>query len=141
VKHPPGHAQSRRVSPSARAPRPAGRPADRSCTASEAFEVLWRALADVLGPTATAALMQRSVKRASASEPELSHVVIAREQFVYTYTLPASWKQTAPTPGLRQVVRQLWPLLSELTGSVVIQRLRQDATLQRCGVIPEDAEQ
>jgi hypothetical protein len=117
-------------------------PAAGSCTASEAFEVLWLALADVLGPTATAALMQRSVKRAAATAPELVDLVIAREQFMYTYTLPASWKRTAAAPAaaLQQVVHQLWPLLSQLTGSVVLQRLRQDPVLRRCGVIPEDVE-
>jgi hypothetical protein len=114
---------------------------DRACTASAVFEVLWGSLADVIGPTATAALIQRSVKRASADQPELHDVVIARDRFVYTYSLPTSWSQTAdaPTSALKQVLRHLWPLLSELTGSVVVRRLEQDPFLRRCGVIPEDA--
>lgn len=121
---------------------PAVQPSVSPCAASEAFEVLWLALTDVLGPTATAALLQRSVKRAAAKTPELSDVVIARDQFVYTYTLPPSWTQAAaaPTAALQQVVRHLWPLLSELTGCVVVQRLEQDARLRRCGVIPKDVE-
>jgi hypothetical protein len=105
------------------------------------FAALWKGLVDVIGPTATAALMQRSVKRASADAPELQDLVIARDQFAYTYTLPASWSRATapPAPALIQVLRHLWPLLSELTGPVVVRRLEQDPFLRRCGVIPEDA--
>ena len=114
----------------------------RPCTASEAFDALWARLSDVIGPTATAALIQRSVKRASASAPELRQLLIARQQFADTYTLPSSWAQPAPEPSaaLAHVVQQLWPLLSGLTGSVVVRRLQEDPVLQRCGVIPRDME-
>jgi len=37
------------------------------------------------------------------------------------------------------VMRQLWPLLSELTGSVIVRRLQEEPLLQRCGVLPEEA--
>lgn len=144
MKHARRNAGHRPTTRSPRVPQPASeRSTSLSCTASEAFDVLWATLADVIGPTATAALIQRSVKRASVAEPELLDVVIAREQFAYTYTLPKSWKRTPaqPTAALTQVIRQLWPMLAELTGSVVVRRLRQDPVLQRCGVIPKDADQ
>lgn len=113
------------------------------CTASELFDVLWAALTDVIGPTATAALLQRSIKRAAADQPELRDLVIGRDQFVYTYTLPKSWAQPeqTPRPALTGVVRELWPLLSDLTGSVVVRRLSDVPLLRRCGVIPNQADQ
>ena len=116
-------------------------PDDRPCTPSQIFEALWQSLADVIGPTATAALLQRSVKRASAQEPGLDELVIARDQFAYKYTLPSSWSRATAesAPAIKQVLRHLWPLLSELTGPVVVRRLEQDPFLRRCGVIPEDA--
>jgi hypothetical protein len=114
-----------------------------ACAAAELFDVLWATLADVLGPTATAALLQRSVKRASVRQPELHDLVIRRERFVYTYTVPTSWKRpdAQARPALKQVVSELWPLLAELTGPVVVRRLREVPELRRCGVIPAgDAE-
>ena len=122
--------------------RPSATDATEPCTAARAFDALWLALVDVLGHTATAALLQRSIKRAAADAPELSDVVITREQFAYRYTLPPSWEHadaTAPG-GVQPIVRYLWPLLAELTGSVVVQKLRQNAVLRTCGVIPKDVE-
>jgi len=121
-------------------PIPSTRRAGHAHTAAEVFDVLWATLADVIGPTATAALLQRSVKRASADVPELRDLVIAREQFVYTYTVPASWAKTLVDPdgALAQMVRQLIPLLSELTGSVVVRRLQAEPVLGHSGVMPKD---
>jgi hypothetical protein len=106
------------------------------------FDLLWATLTDVIGPTATAALLQRSIKRAAADQPELLELVISREQFDYTYTLPTSWTQTdtAPRSALTRVVRELWPLLADLTGQVVVRRLGDVPLLRQCGVIPKDAE-
>jgi hypothetical protein len=122
---------------------PSPGPRAAGCIAADAFALLWTTLADVIGPTATAALMQRSVKRASADEPELMDLVIAREQFSYTYHVPRSWTAMAPAPpaALARVGRELWPLLVELTGSVVVRRLEKEPLLRRCGVIPRDVEQ
>ena len=112
------------------------------CPAAEMFALLWSTLADVIGPTATAALMQRSVKRAAAAQPELRQLVITREQFDYIYTLPKSWARPAvdSRAALAPVVKELWPLLSELTGTVVVRRLREVPQLRRCGIIPEEVE-
>lgn len=86
--------------------------------------------------------MQRSIKRAAADVPELSEIAIAREQFGYRYSLPESWEHADDTAAtlVKQIVRHLWPLLAELTGPVVVQRLRQNQVLQECGVIPKDVE-
>jgi hypothetical protein len=119
------------------------KPAPANCTASELFDVLWATLTDVIGPTATAALLQRSIKRAAADQPELRELVIGRDQFVYTYTVPRSWTRPEVTslPALKRMMHELWPLLSDLTGPVVVRRLRDEPQLRRCGVIPKDARQ
>jgi hypothetical protein len=116
------------------------KPAPANCTASELFDLLWATLTDVIGPTATAALLQRSIKRAAEDQPELRELVIGRDQFVYTYKVPPSWTRPEPTsrPALTRVVRELWPLLSDLTGPVVVRRLSDVPLLRRCGVIPKD---
>jgi hypothetical protein len=112
-----------------------------ACTASELFETLWTTLGEVIGPTATAALLQRSVRRAAAVRPDLQELVFSREQFVHTYAIPSSWSQDDEDAlaALRQIVRELWPLLMELTGNVVVQRLRDVPSLAESGVIPKDA--
>ena len=120
----------------------ATRTPDADCTTSALFDVLWSELADVIGPTATAALMQRSVKRALPREPELGDLVIGRDGFMYTYRTPPSWSeaQTTSRAALAHVVAELWPLLSELTGGVVTRRLRNQPLLRQCGVIPGEAQ-
>ena len=116
-----------------------GRGPDRVCTAAEIFEVLWAALSDVIGPTATAALIQRSIKRASETEPGLLDLVIVRDRFTYKYTLPDSWTEagSASAGTLKGLMDHLWPMLTELTGSVVVRRLEEDPFLRRCDVIPK----
>ena len=113
-----------------------------ACTASELFGALWVTLVDVLGPTATATLLQRSIKRAEQKRSDLEGLTISHEHFTYTYSVPRSWARAGEEPiaALRQVIEELWPLLSELTGTVVLRRLRGIPNLERCGVIPKDAE-
>ena len=137
--------QSVRPRPGASAPRGRRRaesPADAECTAAALFDALWGGLADVIGPTATSALIQRSVKRALPDDAGLRELVIARDGFTYTYTVPPSWTEAGAQPraAVARLVAELWPLLTELTGSVVIRRLRDEPLLRRCGVIPEEAQ-
>jgi hypothetical protein len=113
----------------------------QACTAAALFDALWQTLADVIGPTASATLLQRSLKRAALTRPEVAGIVISRDGFTYTYTVPSFWSEDRDdaVAALRHVVRELWPLLIELTGSVVVRRLREVAMLTTCGVLPEDA--
>ena len=110
-----------------------------TCTASELFEMLWSTLADMIGSTATAALMQRAVKRASEQKVDLNGLAIVREQFGYRYTLPESWttREERPVAALRHLVRELLPILEDLTGPIITRRLRQVPLLVRCAVVPE----
>lgn len=112
------------------------------CTASELFAIVWTALVDVIGPTATAALLQRSVARAGRQGAGLADLTITRDQFAYAYAVPPSWTSEHPESiaALRHVLAELWPLLLDLTGDVVVRRLTAIPTLTHCGVIPKDAE-
>lgn len=110
-------------------------------SASELFDALWASLRDVLGPTATATLVSRSIKRARARHPELEEIAILQRHFEYTYTLPPSWKtrDAAAHAQFKAIVEELWPLLSSLTGTLVLKRLSSVPLLIESGAIPADA--
>ncbi|HYH94585.1 hypothetical protein [Hyalangium sp.] len=112
------------------------------CDPAVLFESIWGALVDLLGSAATATLIRRSLKRAAARVPELDGISINRERFEYRYVLPPGWKDNATEAldGLREVARELHPLLLELTGSVVLHRLRGIPDLERCRVFPSENE-
>ncbi len=102
------------------------------------FAILWSALADVLGTAAAAALLRRAARRAVLSWPELAALSITREDLEYCYVLPATWQDPAlGRPGaLCALAAELWPLLRDLTGSVIVARLAQIPELQSRGVVP-----
>jgi hypothetical protein len=105
------------------------------------FEILWHGLADVLGTAAAATLLRRAAQRALPRCPELAALRIVRERLDYRYTLPASWTSPVqPLPGgLAALTCELWPLLVELTGSIVVQRLAQIPELRDRGILPTEA--
>ncbi len=115
---------------------------DAGCPPSEIFIAVWTALTDMLGSSATAALVQRGVTRAAGTHPAAAHIVITRAEFEYTYEIPAAWaRPTADTAAaVRAVVRELCALLVPLTGTVVVARLRAVPLLARCQVIPDDTD-
>jgi hypothetical protein len=117
--------------------RRAGPPGEPGCAAADLFGALWLALVDAIGPTATATLLQRSLKAAASAGADVDGVVIRREQFSYTYKLPAGWHSdgTMPIESLRRIGQSLVPLLVELTGVVVVRRLAEVPGLARCGVL------
>ncbi len=99
--------------------RPPGVPAS--------FALVWDAIADVIGTAATAALLRRAAKRASARYPTLGELTIARRTFTPEYELPAAWL-TAPTGAatveqFQALLDELVLLLHQLTGVVVLRRL------------------
>jgi hypothetical protein len=105
---------------------------------SDLFALLWHALADVLGTAAAATLLRRAAQRAMLAFPELSGLDITRAPLEYHYKVPAAWQQAsqAPPRALFELVRELWPLLVELTGSVVVSRLIRMAELSERGLVP-----
>jgi hypothetical protein len=70
------------------------------------FGVLRASLEEVLGRTATETLLKRASKRASLGD----------------------WNEqradTIPGPALGALMRELWPVLIEMTGGVLVDRLR-----------------
>ena len=105
---------------------------------SDLFTILWLALADVLGTAAAATLLRRAAQRACSRSPELRTLAITRENLEYRYTVPSVWKAPAPLAlsGLCELVRELWTLLVDLTGSVVVNRLAQIPELRERGIVP-----
>jgi len=117
-----------------------------SASAGTLFDVLWDAIADVMGNAATATLLRRASRRVCArdntSRLDLGALVIAREGLEYQYQLPPSWSD----PRLHHdavcaLVVELQPLLTELTGHVVLRRLAMHRGLRECGLpnFEEDA--
>ena len=107
------------------------------CSAAALFDLLWDNIADVLGAAATAALVRRSAKHVAERRPGCEGVKITREGFTYRYVLPARWSECAdePVEDLRALVLELMPLLTELTGPVVVRRIEALAEVRRCGLL------
>jgi len=112
-----------------------GRPSDPAAGLSTAalFTMLWESLADVLGTAATATLLKRAARRAAARSPELAELVIHRNGLLHVYTVPDAWNQNSEgaPPALRELVAELRPILTEMTGQVVIRHLEQFLELRR----------
>ena len=99
---------------------------EASGTPSEIFDVLWGTLVELLGSPATATLLRRSAKRRLGDFPELVELAITRKDFEYTYAVPADWKYAneRSNAALQALVQDLCCLLLELTGPVVLHRLK-----------------
>ena len=107
------------------------------------FAGVWDALADILGTAATATLVRRAIREARAHSPTLEGLTITQENFEYRYELPTSWSADSECAiaELRVLARQLTPLLSELTGPVVLHRLRSLPQVGDTGLFDGDEEE
>lgn len=108
-------------------------PAERETGGSvrEIYGLMHETLSEVIGRTATEALLRRALRRASSKDPELA--ALARKSA--EGGTPVQW-WTDGRHGmryLRAVMRELWPLLIEITGPVVVARL------ERRGIAPDGA--
>ena len=124
----PGVVTVRRTTPELTVDVPAG----------DLFTILWEALADVLGTAAAATLLRRAAKRALPLWPELKDLTFTRDSLEHRYAVPPTWN--APTSGpplaLCALVQELWVLLIDLTGPVVVDRLAQIPELRERNVVP-----
>ena len=113
-------------------------PSSSELSSADLFGLLWRGLADILGTAAAATLLRRAAQRALPRWPELAALCIIRERLEYRYSLPANWEEPVSQlpAALSAVARELWPLLVDLTGSVVVQRLEQIVELRDRGILP-----
>ena len=107
---------------------------EASGTPSETFGVLWGVLVELLGSPATATLLRRSARRRLGDFPELVELAITRKDFEYTYAVPADWKHAneRSNAALQALVQDLCCLLLELTGPVVLHRLKTSSQLAKC---------
>ena len=122
-----------------------GAAAGAGLSTADLFKLLWEGLADVLGTAATAVIVRRAARRAASRNPELAELVISRDKLDYSFTLPRAWTEQAEAAAddraLRGLVRELRPLLVELTGPVVVRRLAQIPALRERGIVPSGEEQ
>jgi nucleotide-binding universal stress UspA family protein len=97
---------------------------------------LWENLADLLGTAATATLLRRAIRRASADHAELPSVIV-NSAIAYTYELPDTWREAnrpEPLNALRALARELGPLLVQLTGPVVVGRRQRHRQFEKHGI-------
>jgi hypothetical protein len=107
-------------------------------SAADLFALLWLALAEMLGTAAAATLLRRAAQRAALTLPELAALEITRVTLEYQYKVPVAWAEAAaePPPALFLLVSELWILLTELTGTVVVNHLEQVSALRERGIVP-----
>ena len=113
----------------------------RAPTPAELFGQLWDGLADLLGTAATAALLRRAIQELGDGCEDLRDLVIRRDGFAYSVSVPPSWHDQHE-PGvlaLRDLARALQPILIELTGDVVLRRLARIEPLRARGLFGEEA--
>lgn len=101
----------------------AGDDASDEPSTAELFHLLWNDLVDVLGSSATATLLRRAAKHGVKRQPGLTNLVIHRPAFEYEYVVPETWSDNG-REELVVLCQTLVPLLEELTGRIVVQRLR-----------------
>ncbi len=110
-------------------------PPDRDAGGSvpEVYEVLHETLSEAIGRTATEALLRRALRRAISHDPGLALLAPMNAEGGAS----AEWWKDGrgATRYLGAVMRQLWPLLIEITGPVVVARL------ERRGIAPDGAPQ
>ncbi len=108
-------------------------PADRDPGGSvpEIYGVLHETLSEVIGRTATEALLRRALRRAISRDPGLGPLARRNAEG----GAPVEWWNDGQrgTRYLGAVMRELWPLLIEITGPVVVARL------ERRGIAPDGA--
>ena len=107
-------------------------------SAADLFAALWHALADILGTAAAATLLRRAAQRAAATSAELTALEITRVNLEYQYKVPVAWTEPSAQPpeALFLLVAELWKLLKDLTGSVVVNHLEHVTELRECGLVP-----
>lgn len=111
-------------------------------TTAALFALLWNDLVDVLGSSATATLLRRAAKHGASRQPALQQLVIHRPAFEYEYVVPEAWKdEQQGLDELLVLVKTLVPLLEQLTGVIVIQRLYSIPELARARLVDDDHEE
>jgi len=97
-------------------------------------------MADILGTGATATVLRRAVQKTAERRPDLKDLAIRKEALEYAFTVPDSWNepQTTAMDALGDVVRELRPVLAELTGRVVLRQLEKLELLSKHQIMTEE---
>src|SRR5687768_10032177 len=106
-------------------------------TAADHFDLLWLEMSNSLGTAVTATLLRRACKRLQPQFPQLPAITVNRETLTYEYEIPAIWRDSNQAQGIgafRALASQLGPLLHDLTGSIVINRLNNNQVFKNAGV-------
>ena len=83
-------------------------------------------LADILGTSATAVVMERATRRALARCQELGGLTFSRVDGHFGYVVPPSFVQAVgPSAALHSLLSELLPLLVESTGQVAVRHLEK----------------
>lgn len=101
-------------------------PAPTDSTVAHVLAVLWANLVDMLGTAAAASLLRRAIKRAVLRCPELAALEVVRDGWEYRCVHPDSWHDLRPAdvPAFGYMLHaDLYPILRELTGRIVVRRL------------------
>jgi hypothetical protein len=108
---------------------------DAAPTTAQVFDRLRESLVDVIGTAAAATFLRRAVRKAAATSPELNMIAITKEHLDYQYVVPAQWSESRDgLPALVNLSSALEGLLLDLTGSVMIRRLRANPVLRDAGL-------
>ena len=110
-------------------------------SAAGLFVLLWETLSNIFGTAATATLIARAMKRASPSAPGLAELLITTKNFTYEYRLPDAWR--APDNGnamaaFDRLLEELIPLLTTLTGHVVVRQLARLEPFAAKGLVKQE---
>ncbi len=112
-----------------------------AATTAQVFDGLRDALAEVIGTAATATFLRRAVRKAAMRSPELATIVITKHQLDYNYALPPRWSESRDDlPALAMLSGELENLLLELTGRVMVRKLRTVQLLLDAGLFQEGTE-
>lgn len=89
------------------------------------FEDLVDEMTRLLGGAATAVIVRRAAKRASAQHPEIASLVVRKDGVHYVFDVPDAWRtgDVAHREGFRAFVVELRAIASDLTGAVLVRTL------------------
>jgi hypothetical protein len=104
-------------------------------TTAQVFDRLRETLVDVMGTAATATFLRRAIRKAATRYPELITIAITKQRLDYEYVVPKHWSQSRQSlPALADLSCELEDLLLDLTGPVMVRRLRSIPLLVNAGL-------
>lgn len=104
-------------------------------TTAQVFERLRETLVDVMGTAAAATFLRRAIRKAAILHPEVGTIAITKKHLDYEYVIPDPWTESREgMPALAHLSGELEELLRELTGPVMVRKLRSVPLLANAGL-------